>query len=384
MKKKIFLLISYIIFFFNNNLLSEEKDKHLKVGLLAPFSGQYKEIGDSMLYSIQIALNEINDKNITVIPRDSGLNNKDKLISSIDEIKNSGAKIVIGPITFEDLSFLKKYKDMVFISPSNINSDISDNIISIGINLESQLLALSNFIEKQKKTKTLVLIPDNENSELILSKIKKLELSFFKTFEYNSDPKILTGQIEKLSNYSQRKRNLETRKKMLENKEDPSSLKELEKLEQRYTLGKVNFDSVIVIDYGDSLKSILTSLIFSDVNERDVLFTTVNQWFDESLFYENSLETLYYPSVNYKNFKKYENQYKKLFGEKPKEMSILAYDALGLIYFIWRKNKKISSTKDFIIKKKIKGKIGNFSFDKFKVIQELNIYKIQNGKITKF
>ena len=253
MKKKIFLLISYIIFFFNNNLLSEEKDKHLKVGLLAPFSGQYKEIGDSMLYSIQIALNEINDKNITVIPRDSGLNNKDKLISSIDEIKNSGAKIVIGPITFEDLSFLKKYKDMVFISPSNINSDISDNIISIGINLESQLLALSNFIEKQKKTKTLVLIPDNENSELILSKIKKLELSFFKTFEYNSDPKILTGQIEKLTNYSQRKRNLETRKKMLENKEDPSSLKELEKLEQRYTLGKVNFDSVIVIDYGDSL-----------------------------------------------------------------------------------------------------------------------------------
>ena len=211
-----------------------------------------------------------------------------------------------------------------------------------------------------------------------------MELSFFKTFEYNSDPKILTGQIEKLTNYSQRKRNLETRKKMLENKEDPSSLKELEKLEQRYTLGKVNFDSVIVIDYGDSLKSILTSLIFSDVNERDVLFTTVNQWFDESLFYENSLETLYYPSVNYKNFKKYENQYKKLFGEKPKEMSILAYDALGLIYFIWRKNKKISSTKDFIIKKKIKGKIGNFSFDKFKVIQELNIYKIQNGKITKF
>ena len=71
---------------------------------------------------------------------------------------------------------------------------------------------------------------------------------------------------------------------MLENKEDPSSLKELEKLEQRYTLGKVNFDSVIVIDYGDSLKSILTSLLFSDVNERDVLFTTVNQWFDESLF----------------------------------------------------------------------------------------------------
>ena len=67
---------------------------------------------------------------------------------------------------------------------------------------------------------------------------------------------------------------------------------------------------MIVIDYGDSLKSILTSLIFTDVNESDVLFTTVNQWFDESLFYENSLETLFYPSVNYKNF---ENFSKKIF-----------------------------------------------------------------------
>ena len=90
---------------------------------------------------------------------------------------------------------------------------------------------------------------------------------------------------------------------MYEDKEDAQSIKQLEKLEQLYTLGEVNFDSVIIIDFGDNLKSVLTSLVYTDVNQDKVLFTTVNQWFDESIFYENTIRNLYYPSVNYKEFK---------------------------------------------------------------------------------
>ena len=47
--------------------------KKLKVGLLAPFSGNYKVVGKSILYSLQLALDEIDDKNLIIIPRDSGL-----------------------------------------------------------------------------------------------------------------------------------------------------------------------------------------------------------------------------------------------------------------------------------------------------------------------
>ena len=41
---------------------------------------------------------------------------------------------------------------------------------------------------------------------------------------------------------------------MFEDKEDEQSIKQLERLEQLYTLGGVNFDSVIIIDFGNSLK----------------------------------------------------------------------------------------------------------------------------------
>ena len=158
----------------------------------------------------------------------------------------------------------------------------------------------------------------------------------------------------------------------------------MERLEQLYTLGDVNFDSVIVIDYGNNLKSVLASLIYTDVDQDKVIFTTVNQWFDESIFYENAIKDLYYPSINYKEFRKYNEKYYKRFKINPNEITILAYDALGLIYYAWKKNGSINSINDFSFKNKIKGKIGTFSFKNGKVMQELDIYKIANKKFVKF
>ena len=384
MKIKFFISIFYIIFLFNSNLLSDENNKTLKVGLLAPLSGPHSEIGNSLLYSLQLALEEINDKHVSIVPRDSGYNNKEKLNTAINEMRSYGVKVIIGPATYNDFDLVKKYNDLIFISPSNISPKFSNNIISIGVSLESQLIALTNFLKKQKKTKTIIMYPKNEYFELIKEKIQNLDIKNLRTFTYSSNPEVLTGEIETLTNYSQRKRNLKLRKKIFEDKEDDQSVRELERLDQLYTLGDVNFDSVIIIDFGNNLKSVLTSLVYTDVDQDKVLFTTINQWFDESIFYENAIKNLYYPSVNYKEFKKYNNKYFKKFNIYPNEITILAYDALGLIYYAWKKNGRINSINDFIFKNKIKGKIGTFSFKNGKVRQELDIYKTENDKFIKF
>ena len=312
------------------------------------------------------------------------MSDKNKLNSAIKEIRSKGAKVIIGPINNEEFEEVKKYNDITFISPSNISPEFQNNIISIGISFESQMKALISFIKKQKKTKTVILIPKNQYTSLIEKKLNKLQLKNFKIFKYSPDPKILTGEIELLTNYSQRKKNLELRKKMFEDKDDEQSNRQLQKLEQKYTLGKVNFDSVIIIDFGSSLKSVLTSLVFTDVSQDDVLFTTLNQWFDESIFYENTVKKLYYPSINYKEFKKYKEDYFKNFKRSPSEITILAYDALGLIYYVWKKKGKVNNVNDFAFKGKIKGKTGKFSFINKEIIQELNIYKAENKKFTKF
>ena len=370
--------------FLNSNLLSNERDKILKIGLLAPLTGEYAELGNSLLYSLQLALDEINDKNVFIFPRDAGFNDKEKLNLAIRDIRSQGIKIVIGPISYDDFDEVKKYNDLIFISPSNISPEFTNNVISVGISLESQLIALKNFISKQGKKKTVIMYPNNRYSKFIEKKINILDLKNIKIYKYNPNPEVLTGEIEKLTNYAQRKRNLELRKKMFEDKDDEQSIKQLERLEQLYTLGEINFDSVIIIDFGNNLKSVLTSLVYTDVDPNKVLLTTVNQWFDESIFYENTIKTIYYPSINLKQFRKYNNNYFKKFSSYPSEITILTYDALGLIYYAWRKNGKITSINDFSFKGKIKGKIGTFSLEDRQVTQDLDIYKTENNKFTKF
>ena len=384
MLKKI-IIITYILLFNNFNSFADENQKSLKVGLLAPFSGEYKDMGQSIMLSLQLALKEINDDNIKIFPRDSGFNNPEKLIQSVESLKEENIKIVIGPVSHEDFKSLTAYKDMIFISPSNIDPKVQNNILSVGISLESQIKSIENFIKKNKRKKTIIMYPKNKYTSLIDSKIKNININNKKIFKYSADPKILTGDIEKLTNYKQRKRNLISRVKILEEREDEASKLELKRLEQKYTIGKVDFDSVIIIDFGDSLKSVLTSLVYSDVDQNDVLITTVNQWFDKSIFLENSIQNLYYPSVDIKNFQKYNIKYSKTYGLQPSEITILTYDALGLIYYVWnKKNYKISSIKDFMIKDNIKGKIGTFNFIDGRLIQKLNMYKVSDKKFIKF
>ena len=67
------------------------------------------------------------------------------------EIRSQGVNIVIGPIDNKDFEIVKKFNDMIFISPSNINPEFNDNIISIGISFESQMNALMNLLKKKKK-----------------------------------------------------------------------------------------------------------------------------------------------------------------------------------------------------------------------------------------
>ena len=384
MIKNIVTFLSYIFLLFYSNLIADEHGKKLKVGLLAPFSGEYKKLGESLLLSTQLALDEIGNENIIIIPRDSGSNNKESLNLAIKEIRSNGAKIIIGPMTSSSFKELGKYNDTIFISLSNKEPKISNNVINIGISLESQLAAIEQLLIKEKKIKTVILYPKNKYEKFIDKKIKSLKLKNYEVFKYNSDPRILTGEIEKLTNYSQRKSNLKTRKRVLKKINDDRSKKELAALEKLYTLGSVDFDSVIIIDFGNNLKSVLSSLVYTDVDDKTVLIATVNQWFDESIFHQNLITKLYFPSVDMKQFKKYNKKYFTTFGIKPDEITILAYDALGLIYYVWNKNNGINNIADFFIKEKIKGKIGIFKFKEKKVFQQLKIYKTDNNKFIEY
>ena len=384
MKKISKIILSYLLITFNSYVVAVENSSSniLKIGILAPFSGDLKSIGETILYSVNLALHDIGNDSIKVYPKDSG-SKKEKIINACKEFREDGVKIIVGPIDSSFLKEVKNFDDLIFLSLSNMESNFDKNVIMMGINLDSQLLAIKKFINKQKKKKTVILYPDNKNFKHVEKKIKFANFKNAKLFKYSNDSKILTGQIEKLTNYKRRKINLEARIKKLEKSDLPKDIRELNLLKQKYTLGKINFDSVVIIDFGNGLKSVLTSLAYTDVSEKDVLIVTANQWFDDSILSETSIKSFYFPSINFKNLKNFNKKFLKTYNYKPNEITILSYDIVGLIYYMWKSDIKINSTNDFNLKKEVKAKIGRFKISENKVIQELEIYKLEDNKFIK-
>ena len=74
-------------------------------------------------------------------------------------------------------------------------------------------------------------------------------------------------------------------------------------------LGMLIFDSVIIADFDKSLKSVITSLLYTDVSPKDKYFITFNQWFDESLLNETASQPIYFPSINKENLEEFRKNF---------------------------------------------------------------------------
>jgi len=388
MKKIItFSILTYLLFTINSSAIDNksndlENKKLLKIGVLLPLSGEFKNIGESFLKAIHLALKDISNNNIKIYPRDSKANAFDAY-SSAKEFEELGIKIVIGPIFHESLEKLDEINNMTFISLTNKTKKIPNNTIAFGIDIDSQIDALKKYFKKINISKTLLLYPVSEFSYESKTVEKNDVLKFYRTYPYDINPKKITGQIEKITNYRERKKDLERRIKILKKSDLYKDKNELKKLEQMHTLGKVNFDSVVIIDFGERLKSVLTSFTFSDVSNKEVKFFTVNQWFDKTFFNENAMENLYFPSVDLNNLNKFKKNFLKTFDENPIEVSILAYDALGLIYYCWINNNFQFEKSHLYNKKGFKGLHGKFVINDNISKHELAIYKVSEKKFVK-
>ena len=387
-KLLIFSILTYLLLTINSSAITKnsqknvvENEKILKIGILLPLSGKFKDAGESFLKAIQLALFDIGNKNIKIYPKDSGANSLDSYLSAM-EFKKLGIKIVIGPIFHESLEKLGKVNDITFISLTNITNKIPKNIIAFGINADSQIDTLKKYFKKKEISKTLLLSPKSHFSNQVKI-IEDSKLKFYKVFLYSDIPKRITDDIKKITNYQERKKNLERRIEILKHSELYKDKKELEELEQKHTLGKVSFDSVIVVDFGERLKSVLTSFLFSDISSEDVNFFTLNQWFDKTLFNENASQNLYFPAIDFDNLKKFKKKYLDSYEEKPNVVSILAYDALGLIYYCWLNNNAHFETNQLYNKNGFKGLHGKFVIKNNLSKHQLGIYKVHKKKFLR-
>ena len=447
---KFILLLASIIYLSLSNfycLAKEAKSDEgiLKVGLIVPLSGRHQEIGKSVLNSIRLALSKINNDQIEIFPKDN-YSNPEKTLFAARQLESEGVRIVIGPVFHQNLIYLGEVQNLTFLSLSNKTTTIPRNVITMGINANSQINAIVDFIKKENLNKTIVLVPKSNFEDELRNALVKSKYEFMNIYSYDVKPDKLTSQIKQITAYDERKEKLEKIIKFVEkgieilekeeelknlkkkytlgevdlnsvvlsekelknlkkkytlldaqiNEEELENLKkkhaislddkineeELKNLKKKYTLGEVDFDSVIIANFGENLKSVTNSFSFSDVTAQDVKFITLNQWFDETLLKESSANQIYFPSINLANYSKFKETYFKNYNKYPPQISILSYDILGLIYYI-NKVQGSDLKKNIFNKKSYVGEVGEFSFEDKIVTHKLDIYQVLDNQFLK-
>ena len=379
------IFIKIIIFLCITSVLNIQKisaEEKIKIGLLIPLTGQNSEIGKSIIKSVRLAVNKIDNSSIEIFPKDTA-SNPEITLRSAKKLYEDGIKIIIGPVFNKNLIYLDELEDVTFLSLTNKIINNPKNIISAGINADSQLNTIIKFQKLNKIEKTIFLIPKENYKEEIEQAIKQSKIETKEVFYYDTDPTKLTSQIEKITKYYQRKQNLEKEIKRLKSSSEINKERKIKELKKQDTFGMIEFDSIIIADFDESLKSITTSLLYTDVSPKKIYFIALNQWFDESLLKETNLQPIYFPSINKKNYDQFTKTYHETFNEYPNQLSFLSYDLVGLVYYLVLQNNLIIDKKMFSKKNMFKGKMGIFEVKDNKINHTLNFYKAEDNNFKK-
>ncbi len=328
--------------------LIENDDKILRIGLLLPLSGEFYQIGKSLLDSAQFALEKTGNKSLQFYIVDTEEENQ--LYKNLSFLISNDVDLILGPIFTKKVLKVKEYLDeqnIPIITFSN-NSEVSDrNVYVFGLTIEDELNRIYEYSINRGINKFAVIIPDNEYGNKV-----KNEINIFHNVNNNSSSQFIFYPTEdpdyykiarEVSNYDERKLDLDNRIKLLEELQSESSLKELKLLRNKDTLGEVDFEAIIIIARSFSeLTNFISILPYYDVDPKKVKFIGNSIWGKELILKEPSMKNSYFSSLDLNAQKKFNEEYKKIYKNNPHSLAALAYDLVGLISSLNMEHKKIT------------------------------------------
>lgn len=316
-----------------------------KLGLLLPLSGPNASLGQAMLDAAQMALFDIPDGRVTLMPRDTKGNSDGAAAAARDAI-DQGARLLIGPLTAGEVEAVKPIaaeRGIPVIAFSTAAALAGNGTYLLGFLPAEEVRRVVGFAHEKGAQRFAILAPGTAYGQVIADALKTVaqneQVSIAQTVFFDPSATDLSSSVRELAKYDSRKAALDQQRRQLATARDPASQEALKRLMENQLAGDAGFDAVLIPAGGQQLKTLAPLLPYYGIDPTRIHYLGTGLWDDPALLTEPELEGAWYAAPDPSGRTDFDKRFQALYSHAPPRLASLAYDATALAAALTRGEK---------------------------------------------
>ena len=306
------------------------------VGLLLPLSGRYAAEGETLLHAAQLALFDTADEQFVLLPRDTGGTAKGAERAALT-LLGDGVDLILGPLFAEGVNAVATHArahNVTVVAFSTDRAAASEGVYLLGHTPRAQVRRVFAHAAANGHQDIAILVPDSRYGAAVLDEAWEAAaatgLSLARVRTYAPDASDATEVVRDLAEYDRRAQALRDERAALRRQNDAAARRRLKRLETLDTLGALPFDAVLLADGGARLRQVAPLLPYYDIDPAKIRLLGTGLWEDPAALGEPALAGGWFAGPDPAARHDFEDRYRRIFGEAPRAIATVAYDATAL------------------------------------------------------
>ena len=312
-------------------------DGPVRVAVLVPLSGRFEALGRSLMDAAQMALFDIGEPRIVLIPHDT-LGTEDGARAAMQAALDDDSHMVIGPVFAASIRAVAPQAQRYGIPVIGFSTDrdvAGNGVYILGFTPEQQIARIVEHAFAQGKRRFAALIPETPYGTKVLQAyretITRMGGELVQIEMFGQDTTQYFDPVKRLSNYDARADAHKVELDELYDFGDDDLVDEMVTgLQYRETIGRLPFDAVLLPAGGGQIRSLAPLLPYYDIDPEDVLFLGTGLWDDPGLRLEPALIGARFAGPAPAAGAHFTERFNSIYDNTPPRVASLAYDAIAL------------------------------------------------------
>jgi ABC-type branched-subunit amino acid transport system substrate-binding protein len=273
-------------------------DGQIRVGVLLPLSGSYARVGRDMLDAAQLALYDMGDDRLVLVPRDDE-GTPEGARRAIESMLEDGVTLILGPLLSSSVEAIAPQAKSAGVNVITFSTDrtvAGEGVYVMGFLPSTQIERVVAFSRENGLKRFAALAPKSNYGKAVVDELR-----------LTADRQGVTVTQVRLY--------------------DPAE--ELTPI-IRQLAARLDFDALLIPEGGDKLLSFAPLLPYYDIDPAKVRFLGTGQWDMASIRQEPALVGGWFAAPAVEGRQTFEKRFRETYGRDPARLATLAYDAVAM------------------------------------------------------